>query len=243
MRLSDQPAPSLEEAPERPWVLLVDDGELDDVKQLAEELGATTQRSTIARRGMPWRQPQRLLAVCDRRALTLGRPALQEEDRFTTLVIVEEGGKRLRREVERMGFDYVIERPVDPEALRRLVREALYRGHEQRRTRRLPVSHSAILRVGWRRFEARLSELTLRSCSLRLRGPVRVSRPVEVVLPPSLAGGESLAVKGDVIREHLLGREGRVELSVRFRHNSLTQARLTEVLRRVSAGPPPAKRA
>lgn len=242
MRLSGQPASPVEEAPERPWVLLVDDGELDDVKRVAEELGATTKRAAIESRGRPWRQPQRLLAVCDRRALTLGRPAAQEEDHFTTLVLVEEGGKRLRREIERMGFDYVLERPVDPEALRRLVREALYRGHEQRGRRRLPVSQPVTLQVGWRAYEATLSELNLIACSLRLQRPVRITRPVDVVLPSSLAGGKSLALHGEVIRERLAGREMSVELSVHFKHNSLTQARLGQVLDAIAAGPPPAQR-
>ncbi len=48
MRLRDQePLPNTlaTDDAERPWVLLADDGELEDVKRVAEELGATTWRS------------------------------------------------------------------------------------------------------------------------------------------------------------------------------------------------------
>ena len=234
MRLRGQEAPP--DTSERPWVLVVDDGELEEVKRAAEELGATTRRLSLASRGRPWRQPQRLLAVCDRRALTLGRPTAQEEDRFTTLVVMEEGSKRLRREIARMGFDYVLEPPLDPDALRSLVREALYRGQEQRASRRVPVSRPVILRVGWRSYDARLAELTPHTCSLRLSHTMRMPREVELTMPGSWVGGKGLSVRGEVTRQRMVGN-GEVELTVRFRHTSLSLARLSQVVE--SAAPPP----
>ncbi len=224
---------------ERPWVLLVDDGELGDVKQIAEELGATTLRRTLASRGEEWRQPQRLLVVSDRRALTLGRPIAQEEDHFVTLAILDEGSCMLRNHVAEMGFDYVLERGVDRNALRHLVRNALYRGQEQRSERRLPVGLPVTLRVGWKCVRAELADLTRNACSLRVNSPVGTPRQVEVELPRAIAPEGPVAIRGRVFRERFQVRDGSLMLSVAFSHTELTQVRVDAALEALRSGPPP----
>ncbi|MCZ6714369.1 MAG: hypothetical protein O7B29_10535 [Deltaproteobacteria bacterium] len=224
---------------ERPWVLLVDDGELGDVKQIAEELGATTLRKTLASRDEDWRQPQRLLVVSDRRALTLGRPAAQEEDHFVTLAILDEGSCMLRNQVAEMGFDYVLERGVDRNVLRQLVWNALYRGPEQRCERRLPVGLPVTVRVGWKWSRAELADLTRTACSLRVDSPFGAPSRIEVELPRAIAPERPATVRGRVFRERLQVGDGSLMLSVAFSHTALTQARVDAALEALRAGPPP----
>jgi hypothetical protein len=242
MRLSDQvpdpPVPG--EAVERPWVLLVDDGELDDLKEIVEELGATAQRSpreAHERRG--WRQPQRLLLVSDRRAPTLRRPVAQEQDDFVTAVVLDQRSRTLRHHVARMGFDYVLERPIDPTALRSLVREALFRGHEQRWHDRLPVWWPVVLRAGWRSWSARLIELTHKGCSLEVEANLGGQRRVHVEIPRYVAGGaEPLRVRGHVYRERASSRDGVRILSVLFRPDAVCRRRVAAVLDALHNRPP-----
>ena len=242
MRLRDQeplPTTLATDDAERPWVLLADDGELEDVKRVAEELGATTWRSKRdghARSG--WRQPQRLLVVCDHRAPTLGRPLAQEEDHFVTLAILQEHSKTLRRHVYGMGFDYVLKRPIDTDGLRRLVRDALYRGREQRWQNRLPVWWPVTLRAGWRTSRAKLIELSHKGCSLQIPAHVGGAARVEVELPPNLAGGQSLSIRGRVYRERVSPRDGATILSVLFELDWVTRLRFESVLDKLYAAPP-----
>jgi hypothetical protein len=224
---------------ERPWVLFADDGELEDVKRIVEELGATTRRSKRdghARSG--WRQPQRLLVVCDCRAPTLGRPLAQEEDSFAKLAILHERSKALRRQVFRMGFDYVLERPIDADALRRLVLDALYRGKERRCQKRLPVWWPVTLRAGRQTSRAKLVELSHRGCSLRIPAHVGDAARGEVGLPRKFAGGVFRPIRGRVYRERVSPRDCATILSVIFELDCETRLRFDAALDKLYADPP-----
>ncbi|MGH0028169.1 MAG: PilZ domain-containing protein [Myxococcota bacterium] len=221
----------------RPWVLLVDDGELDDLREIAESLGASVRRHPRdAAEG--WRQPQRLLVVSDRRVPDLGRPTAQEQDRFVTLVVMHRTSRVLRERIHRMGFDLVVERPVDGVTLRALLRDALYRGPEQRRSRRMPVGYPVTLRTGWRRRDAQLIELNARGCSLRLGSPLSGARRVSLAIPPRLAGGEPLHVEGSVVRECSVGDRA-VVASLIFHLDAPTRQQLERLLASLEPGPPP----
>lgn len=185
----------------RPWVLLVDDGELDDVREIAASLGASTARHAQHAATAGWRQPQRLLVVSDRRAATLGRPVAQEQDAFATLVVLNACPPDLRDRIHRMGFEMMLERPAPHAALRTLVRDALYRGRACVRAARLPVGLPVTLHTGWRRRDVQLVELSGRGCSLRVGSPLLGARRVALELPAWMAGGANLRVEGSVVGE------------------------------------------
>jgi hypothetical protein len=224
---------------QRPWALLIDDGELGDFERALEDLGATTLRlagETVANR---WRQPQRLLVISDRRALTVGRPTAQEEDHFLTMVVLQKPSRTLRSKLVQLGFDYVVRRPVDPRALRLLLRNALYRDREQRAKPRFPVGCEASFRLGWRRRPAVLVELSQSGCSLRVSGRVKARGRIKVHLPDLLTGGEPLALHGAVVRcERRLGHSDSGIISVRFERRANTGGSVVAILRELRTGPP-----
>ena len=223
----------------RPWALLIDDGELGDIERALEDLGTTTLRLSGAAAANRWRQPKRLLVISDRRALTIGRPTAQEEDHFLTMVVLQKPSRTLRAKLVQLGFDYVVRRPVDPEALRRLLRNALYRGCEQRSEPRFPVGCEASFRSDWRQRLAVLVELSRSGCSLRVSGRAKARGRIKIQLPDLLTGGKSLALHGAVVRcERRLGRNGSGIISVRFERRANTGASVGAILRELRTGPP-----
>ena len=121
-----------------PAVLLLDDGELDDVQTLLEEIripygrvrgGAIAQRTPA---------PTRLLVATPRRVEAV---ALSEAvaDALVRIVVVGEESPSLRAKLREVGFDYLVRRPVHREALRLLLLHCLYTGQERRSEE--PVGH------------------------------------------------------------------------------------------------------
>lgn len=227
-----------------PWVLLVDDGELEDIRSILTGLGTSTLRLRSQRhssRSTGWVKPQRLLVVSGRRALSLGSPGGREDRQCATMAVLTESSQTLWRRVESMGFDYVVRRPVDPDALALLLRNALYRGDERRRRPRFPVGRGVSLRTGWRTRPGHLSELSSRGCSLFASGAIDAGRRIRIRLPADLAGERPLDLKGQVIRSERRARHSAL-LSVVLERDPHQQRRLGSVLTRLRVGPPPVPR-
>jgi hypothetical protein len=223
-------------------VLLIDDGELDDVERMLAALGADAVRLRGGARERGWRQPTHLLVVTGRRALDLGRPVAQEEGSFTKLAVFEDRSKTHRAQLEAMGFDSLIRRPVHPEALRLLLQQALHRHHDQRREIRLPIGCDVVWRAGWRRRRATLLEISGHGCSLRVDGAVDPGYRVSVEIPGDLMHADSLRMDGRVVRF----RGSRPEagplvavLSILFDEIAPELRRSLEaLLERIAGGPP-----
>ncbi len=222
----------------RPWALLVDDGELEDVRVALEELGCAVERldsRSAAQRG--WRQPRRLLVVSGARALTLGRPVAQEGDDFTTVAVLDRPASSVRRGVAAMGFDIAIERPLDPDALRVLLQRALFCGREKRDEPRFTLGWTVRVRSGWRWGRANLIELSRRGGCLVSDAPLAAGDRVSVRLPAELAGAEPLTLHGRVSRAERRAPDGPSVLAVRW--SGHPAPRLADVLARLRHGPPP----
>ena len=225
------------EQPERPWALVMDDGELGDIERALEDLGTPTLRLTGPASANQWRQPKRLLVISDRRALTVGRPIAQEEDHFLTMVVLRKPSRTLFNRLTELGFDYAVRRPVDSEALRLLLRNALYRGGERRARTRFPVGCEVSFRSNWRKRHAVLAELSQSGCSLRMSRVVETGRRIKVHLPDLLTGGGPLALCGAVVRcERLIGKSDAKIVSVMFERRAGTCRSLAATLQELRRG-------
>ncbi|MCG8589401.1 MAG: PilZ domain-containing protein [Proteobacteria bacterium] len=180
-----------------PDVLLVDDGELDDVERTLEALGVPAER---VRGGgaRDLRAPGRLLIATPRRAnainATPGAPAP------IRIAVVSEDSNALREGLRAAGFDWLVRTPVHPQMLRLLVLRALYQGEERRRHERVLVGSETAVWSGLQARQAVLVDLSERGG--RVVGVPGLQRDARVVLAIPLPDpdGQPLELEARVVR-------------------------------------------
>lgn len=221
---------------DEPNILVLHDGELDDVSALLEELGLRA----VVRRGSP---PLEVLQASWE--LVVGTPRrLLDSDalraRGVQIAVSDEDSRTLRASLKRAGIDYAVRRPVHPAALRLLVLHALYRGPEKRRARRVSVGAPVRLRVGLRRMSGLLVDLSHSGCRILMSPGVPRGRRVQVQLGGELTGGRPLQLKGRVQRSTPASDAppGSEQVGLSFERISSRRARqLASVVARFAEGP------
>jgi len=185
-----------------PSVLLLHDGELDDVLELLEELEVDyvhLRGGAIPERVPP---PEKLFIATSRRAMMASQwpPDPVGPHRMVKIGVVTEDSNTLRSMLRRLGFDLLIRRPVHPSALRLLVVRALFRGDERRREKRVPVGYEISYRSKIRRRKAMLVEFTAQGCRLLSNQPIAIGSRLTLELPPEVTGERSLQLRAKVMR-------------------------------------------
>jgi hypothetical protein len=191
-----------------PSVLLLDDGELEDIQRMLEELkvplarirGGAIVSGTPAPRDLLIATPRRIDAVVPPNAMSGSGPV--------RIVVVSEDSTGLRERLRRSGFDYLVRRPVHPEALRLMLLRSLYRGDERRVEPRVAAGLDVSYRTGLRSRRAILADLSTKGCRLVSRTPVDSGRRIRVNLPEALETGDPIAVVGHVLRSTREERPG-----------------------------------
>ncbi len=181
-----------------PSVLMLDDGELGDVRRLLEDLGVDFVHLRGAAISDGLEAPRDLLLTTSRRAQTIPRSAAGP----VRVVVASEDAETLRERLRKDGVDFMVRRPVHSEALRLLVLRALYRGPEKRRAIRVPFGVPVLCRIDGSRSEAVLAELSTGGCRLLLPTPCAVGSEVEVNVPAEADGEAPLVLTGTVLRAH-----------------------------------------
>jgi hypothetical protein len=225
-------------------VLVIDDGELQDVRALLDELG--TEFVHLEGTAIPEEieDPRSLLVSTARRAVVLryradsaGRP------RPPVRIAVCTGSSKTQRSIlKRVGFDYLVRRPVHPAALRLLLLRALYHGKEKRHSTRFAFGGPVVFRSGFRRRKAILAEISAYGCRLLTRHHLPPGATISIQLPAEAAGGKTLELRGEVVRVEQGDREHaeQGQLSIGLRFDGLcetTKARLRELLVELYWGP------
>lgn len=219
-------------------VLLVDDGELDDVRDLLSELGvdfAHLRGGAVP----PTLDPPRDLFVTTGRRASLADTWPAEAQRPVRIGVVSEDSETLRAALRRMGFSYLVRRPVHPSALRLLLLHALYRGLERRTDLRVPVGYTILVRSRLRRRSALLAELSTRGARLVLDRSLAPGTRITLELPSTLGAGEALTVRGRVLRCDPL-EEDEASVALAFDEgDTATRDRLAAIVETWREGPPP----
>jgi hypothetical protein len=202
-------------------VLLLDDGELDDVQAILEGAGIAYGRVRGASivEGMPGptdllvTTPRHLGAVAD---VADGHP---DDSAPVRIVVAQEDSSELRQQLRRRGFDYIVRRPVHPEALRLLVLHALYSGEERRTEPRVSIGCEITFKSGLIPRTAILADLSTRGCRLLMRRPLDMGRRLKLHLPVALGASEPIAIRGQVVRSRFddkIGDNGMFSVGVCF---------------------------
>lgn len=183
-------------------VLLLDDGELDDVQGMLQEMHVNygRVRGNAIVEGSP--PPKRLLVTTPKRmhSVRLPKPVPGGERPPSRIVVVGGDQTPPNSELLAVGLDYLVRRPVHPEALRLLLLHCVYSGRERRRQPRQAVGIEIGVRWGLRRRQATLVDLSLAGCRLianwrpELRKRLTLSIPR---LPPSQG---DLSLRASVLR-------------------------------------------
>ncbi|MCG8589741.1 MAG: PilZ domain-containing protein [Proteobacteria bacterium] len=228
--------------------LLLHDGELAELRPLLSELGVSEideseSRAFELKRDAPWQ----LLLTTPLRALEVETRSCDVPP--VHVAVTDDVSRTQRALLVRAGVDYIVRRPVHPDALRLLLLHSLYRGPERRHTSRVSVGAPVRVHSGLRRGRALLGELSTRGCTLIGRRSPPVGRRVQVSLSRSLAGGSALTVRGLVVRRLRAAREDRDHDRVAVVFEPMdagVRDRLTAIVARFAKGPaslgPPRRR-
>ncbi len=185
-----------------PAIALIDDGELEDVREFLRERDADYVHWT--RRTVPTHAPRptRLLVVTAAFAASLGyrRTPGHDADRPVWIAITDSASRSQRSLILRSGFDYFVCRPVHPAALRLLLERALYKGQEQRERSRVAAGYEVSFRAGLRLRPATLIDLSPTGCRLLTRHRVNVGYRLNLQFPRALTGGKAFSHPGVVVR-------------------------------------------
>ena len=103
-----------------PGVLILDDGELEDIQAILEEIGAAFARVRGGAIVNGTQAPSDLLITTPRRASSV-EPTSHDEKGPIRVVVSGQDSHTLRQQLRSVGFDYLVRRPVHPEALRLLL--------------------------------------------------------------------------------------------------------------------------
>jgi hypothetical protein len=243
-RTASAPLPACDapEAP-RPEVLLVDNGSLADVDALLYELGADVRRLSLGTaRGLgPFTWPRRLFITTAQIACSLHLPEPAEEEPVVSIAIAEDESQTLSTMMRRLGFQYLVHRPIHPEAMRLLLRKLLYRGSEHRRAERLPFGIEVSWRSGWAKQRGILVEISNTGCRLQTDRALPPGSRIRIAIPAAATGDKRISLGGRTLRRDgvpTASPDARYSLALCFDPlPARVQRRLDALLVRLARGP------
>jgi hypothetical protein len=227
-----------------PAVLILDDGELDDVQRILEELQVGFGRVQGGAIAPNTPHPKSLLMATPRRisAVSAIAETSGEEDPPVRVVVVDQDSKTLRDQLRQVGFDFLVRRPVHPEALRLLVMHSLYRGEEKRREPRVAVGLEISFQTGEIPRRATLVDLATGGCRLISSFELEAGKQILVTLPESLGAAELITLEGRILRssyDKRIGEEGMHSAAVQFENlTSELRHELEWIIEDKVGGPP-----
>ncbi len=220
-------------------IVLVDDGELEEVARVLEAGGLAFDRyrgGQIPERIDP---PRELLIVTSRRLehVASGRRSTGDCDEPLRIVAVSEDSPALRRRLRRQGMNLLVRLPANRETWRLLIARALYQGEERREDARIATE----VAIEVAQSDAILVDLSNRGCRIQTRSLLAVGEAVRFTVPgASLPDGmaEPLELAGRIRRVAQLAGSPRRTYAVVFDANlaRATRQRLTAAINHWASG-------
>ena len=233
-------------------ILLVDDGELDEVARVLESEGLPFKRLRGGAIPTEVAPPRELLIVTPRRLdrVRRGNPTDAAPDRPTRIIAVQEDSPAMRRRLRRAGLNLLVRLPADPELWRLVITRALYNGSERREDLRVAVgSQVEIDSKAETPTDAPsatvLMDLSNRGCRLQTGCAFTEGDAIEFTIPGVHAGSASetdaLTLAGKVRRIAQVHGSDLRTLAVVFKSDmpGKNRTRLATLINRWASGPAP----
>lgn len=222
---------------ECPHAVILDDGELSDIRQMLAELGVPYADIAPAG-GEPERAVPLLISTPARaRAHFAGESGCRIPPHYLHLVVWTDGEPGSDESLDDIPCDFVVQRPVEPSVLRLLTQRAGYGGPERRRMLRVAIGTPVELWVGEQKREALLAQLSVGGCGLVSNDPPEEGANVSIEFPRELTEPRKLRLRGCVLsaRPAIRAETTQYDISIAFEPLELGD-RVT--LRAVMAGQP-----
>ena len=191
-----------------PHVLLLDDGELTDVRSVLDQLDIPW-TDGVGDLPVPTDSPEGsevpLLVTTVERARNLRKPGAEPPAHHLHLVVADARSD----DADPWGgvpCDFVLRRPIERTVLALLARRAGYEGPERRRVSRVAIGAPVVLTIDGADRDAVLAQLSIRGCGLIIGRALEPGQSVDVVLPDELTASRPLDHLGNLES----GEDGRV---------------------------------
>ncbi len=223
-----------------PRVVIIDDGTLQDVARAVGEPGIEVtfvSPSEISSLSLP---PGSIVISSGSRALEIARGPAGARS-VARVAVIDNRSRTTRNALRRAGIDYLVCRPVHPEALRLFFSRLLYRGPERRTTGRIAIGVRVTYRSGLRRRAATLIEASPTGCRVLTPVPLPHKSVVKLFLPEA-ESDEKFSLRGRVVRvvaaDAAAGTPAWNEVGITFeRVDAVVRAKLDALLRHHGVGP------
>ena len=132
--------------------------------------------------------------------IAMSDPIPVDTDMLVGVAVCGDISETMRSQIRQQGFRYLLRPHVHPEALRLLLRYAIYAERDRRGKVRHPVGCEVGLRVGWKRSQGRLLDISREGCCLLVENPPQVGARIAIKIPAETVGGQALKLRGKVLR-------------------------------------------
>ncbi len=232
-----------------PGILLIDDGELDEVASVLESEGLQFTRLRGGAIPSDVAPPRDLLIITPRRLerVRRGSPVDAAPGHPLRIIAVEEDSPAMRRRLRRAGLNLLVRPSTDAEIWRLLISRALYDGDERREDPRVavgsPVEIGDESRSGpGSQSPTILMDLSNRGCRLQTEHDFKEGDPIGFALPGEhdpTGARKPLDLAGQVRRIAQIHGSERRTLAVVFdaKMPESTRTRLTALINRWAGGP------
>ena len=215
---------------------------LDDIFELLQEMGAEPRRGKVGSGNCVegWTEIPKLVLVDAADALTLELPEEADQPGVLRIAIAASKSEILGNLLRRLGYQYLIRRPLHRDAIQILLRNLLHQGQSRRESPRVALGVDA-------HFQARpwplkrgcsLLDFSRGGCLLATGNRLPLRRRVKLLIGHEVTGDRDLALTGHVIRRRYDDASGEWQVALRFHPPADAQGvQVSRLVQRTTLGP------
>jgi len=178
--------------------VLVGGSDLDEIAETLRGLGVETIQCGPYDPQLAALDDASLLVVSG--AIAMSDPIPVDTDLLVGIAVCGDISETVRSQIRQQGFRYLLHSHLHPEALRLLLRYAVYAERDRRGRVRHPVGCEVSWRAGWKRNRGRLLDISHGGCCLLVANSPQVGARIAIKIPAETVGGKALKLHGIVLR-------------------------------------------